>query len=740
MSVIIEDYLTDKIIVHGRGTFAIKKALKELGAVWRPLKQGPPAKAWILDRSLKSKVKKLAKGKTKKKTKKVKKVKKVKKTSKTYGIDAVEKCIAQTALTVGISDTKVRAVIYEYYPQYHPKFSVLPYEIIEKIILEMDPYMITKFCITSKRMREVCESESFLWKKLFDKYIWPSRKEGYVKRIKAGERTYKQMFLIVLYSKDLPFDDYNDVKIDGLKMFQCTSSIDLTSQFKYNSGRKELVVPAGVWSVTCRNAGLKSIILPQKLQRLRCENNEITHLEIPDSLENLSCKNNNITGVLDLKNVRYAYLDNNPITNIKFVDSHFVKDDSYTRRYRGGKSFRKTRKKVGLLYISAYGCNFKRLDLRTSLLYSIAIYNSGVEEILLPTGTKLTNVDVSFNKLRILVLPKAVKALSCINNPLERVYISGAASVLARVKKELAKCVSSEGIIYYKGAVPDAAEKYSERRLLDIAPMGIDSLQKMPPEIIVEIMKKLKFFDVKRLCKTSSYLLSICKNDMLWKMLLRRDFNIHKDPEYYGYETAYALYHELAKDPKKWKRIKLGSSVINYVGLGRNPRNAKYPSSKWWKFNSEVSGSLDSMVIPDGVVAIRSYYFPDIRCKGSSKHESLTPQKLHCFNDLRVILQDGNRSMKFASLNNLIERTQFLKVAKGVIFNCNFSEEEFKNLPKKYKINLVDYSSKHEWNWNFWGAMYNDDKIYIYRFVKSDDISLYIPPSFFGIRDIIIPE
>ena len=49
-------------------------------------------------------------------------------------------------------------------------------------------------------------------------------------------------------------------------------------------------------------------------------------------------------------------------------------------------------------------------------------------------------------------------------------------------------------------------------------------------------------------------------------MLARRDFSLERLPGEYGYKTYHALYSELAKDPKKWKKVNIGNGYFSYNG------------------------------------------------------------------------------------------------------------------------------------------------------------------------------
>ena len=717
MSIVIQDYTDDEIIVHGRGTFMIRGALKELGGRWRPLKQrrpGMPAKAWVLNKSAKSKVEQLVKkaAKSKKKPKKPKKPKKKavkpkKKaaTPKESKEDFFEKCVHQTAFRLGMTPEEVRAIVFEAYPQYHPQFGALPDELVIGIILEMNPYMVPTFCATSRRMSGICQSDN-LWQRLWEKHFSARTKQDWGEWMKREQKTYKETFLHLLKEGGKLARDYygegdpKKIHIKGLGDFSYNSWFDMGRFFEYVPERKELIVPIGVVSVTCIRLGLRSVRLPHTLIRLVCWGNEIDHLEIPDSLHTLKCHRNQLKGLLDLKNVRIADLGQNQVTKLKFNKSHFKVVDDF---YEG-----KRRRKVGLESLNVYGNKIERLDLRKSNMHFLQVGDNGMKELLLPRATNLTSIDVVNNDLKILVLPKAVDDLRCIGNPWERIYVPSTKSLKARVKKALVHCAQSENLVYYKGPMPDPAKIYRERRLLELIPRGEDILQTMPSEVIVEIMKHLAFFDIKRLCKASKTLLAFCKNDLLWSMLVRRDFNLRKEPEMYGYGTYMELYHELAKNPGEWKRVKIGNLFINYVG--------QTIPAKGWDYRPGVSGSLGSIEVPKGVVAIRSYLLPALR--GSS-------------DDLRVILEDRVYLEKFKSLGKLQSRVKNWKVVRGQKLVLLTSEEGLLDLPARFTSDLVESRGLF--------TIQPQDKIGIQR-SRVSDVDLYIPFSFFGIRYEVIPE
>jgi len=357
-----------------------------------------------------------------------------------------EECIELTAKKLGMHKDQVLEIIYRAFPVYHPRFDVLPNEVIQQIMLELNPYHIFLFCATSKRIQEACRDET-LWELLAKKYVPEHPMIG-----KSDKDTWQSYMRTLMSHKSSSFWVREEVKIEGLGKITYQAPLILGDFFRFNPEIDVLTIPFGVQDVDCSEKSLRGIISPKTLIRLTCSQNDIEDLEIPDSLRELVCRDNLLTK-LHLKNVKRANVSHNLLYSLKFNPARLTKKTDFY-----GK-----RKKTGLQALDISYNRFKRLDLRrTDLGHIFTSLNEDLEELLLPKSSGLKIVRVYGNNLKILVLPKSVEEFQCEGNPWERLYVFN--TIHRNLYNDLTGCGLLDKAEYYTGATPDAAKIYAQAR------------------------------------------------------------------------------------------------------------------------------------------------------------------------------------------------------------------------------------------------------------------------------------
>jgi len=588
MDVIVEDYTPKSIIVYGGGTREIKEQLKKLGGRWKKLRlRETPKFAWILPKAARPSVEALI-GKPLKPPPSPVQIIRLKPKPSKPSTQVVRKCIRQTSQITGYPENEVEEVVFEEYPQYRPKGLLLgkpsakpvkkppvkkPKSEAEamKTLMKINPYEVPSLCNSSSIFKKLCAQES-TWKKLVDR-LPETRKPG---------ETWKSAFRRILglgVSKHYQAKDYWNPartkasleKLDrgikgfflyqGMMSYQNPGNLDLEQYFMFDSKTGEFVIPEGV--VTLRLSNFFHTIFNFKGEiRLIC----------PDSLEILMVRDVPLAGIQVSRKLFF----------LKVEDGHLAS-----------------------------------LDLSKTSIKYLRVFNTQLEELILPSSG-LKRLDVPDNRLRVLFVPPGVTLLACRNTVFAKVYLKrnkqnrGDEKKPSKQEKALARCTGGEEAIQVRKArkiyeyktiyrytfknfvwydkFPSPGEQraiYAKYR----AP-SVGMLDVMPTDAILEIMLKLPYKEIMKLCKSSPRLFRLCKDDDVWRTIVQRDLNLSKPVKYYGYDTYFALYRDLHKPGREWKTL----GNVSYLG----------PDATGEKFDERVP------ILPKGTIAFSAY---DVRFK-----------------------------------------------------------------------------------------------------------------------------
>lgn len=638
------------------------------------------------------------------------------------GDPVFEKCIEETASKTGVRSGEVRSMVYKAYPIFHPRFGSLPDEIVQKIILEINPYTVSLFCSVSKRMKKICKDNT-LWKRFWEKYL-PSEKERrsrllstfhslYMKGEVSLEKTkkafakadldYRRLFLEYISPDDIRHALVYDIQkwkkyganwykkwinlrevrqrdskkrvvsLPGLKDIEYDSILDLNDFFKFSPKEKSLTIPYGVWSVDCSGLYLKRLSLPEGLIYVDCSNNSLETLVIPTSLVILKAFNN-ILVEINLKNTIIAELQHNKIEKLRHNPP----------KWRKGQ-------KEGLEILNLNNNQLRTLDLSKANLERLGASFNRLQKIILPKASKLRFVLVQDNELPLIVLPRGVTRFMCDNNPWKRIYVPKTSTIGDQIRK----CAPKEVIKLYSGKMPNVESLYSE-----VAGLPRQMPKELSSDEIIE--KGLTYHDIIHLCSTSHP--HMCQDDEFWHKLFERDFGPGKLSDF-GYQNLswQLLYRNLVTMQGGWLRIRVGKfSGLRVLG-GRGYKGSR---TKQWKlkiteflYGKPARGTIQ---VPEGIIGVEI--------------NTLMLDIISISSTTRVLTSGMKKPPKVYALTlmEVQKYIKYLKVLRNVILVVKLDKnEDLSSLPE----DLSRYIKAN-------------------REIKKDKIEVTIPPHLIGARTV----